>query len=260
MPPARPGQVDDAARRQGKPVPGGVQGAHLGEEVGGGVGVAVEGAEGEGSGGGVRDRAGQDRVGGEFDERGVAVGDGSGDRPVETHGPPQVRGPVRGVEHTVTARVVQHGGVDGDAGEPAPDVRQLCRQLVEQRIHLGGVTRPGHPHRPRGPTLPLQPVHQSGHRLLLPGDHLLAGRGVHGDIHAREVPLQGVEFAVLKVHHGHRPAPQPAEQPGPYGDDAGRVRHLQRARAHRGRHLPREWPMTATGSTPCARHSSASAI
>lgn len=237
MPPARHRQIDDPPWRQGQPRARAVQGTHLGEDVGAAVGAPPERAEREGAGHVVGDGPGEDRVGGDLDEGGVAVGRGRGEGPVQPYRPPQVRRPVSGVEDTVAARVVQDGGVDGHTRCSASDVGQGLGQLGQQRLDLGRVSGADDPHGPGRPPLFRQPSHEPRHRRFLTGDDLLSGRGVDGDMHTGEVVGQGVEFTVGEVDDGHRPAPQPAEQPGPFGDDPGALRHVQGARAHRGGHL-----------------------
>ncbi|PSK62676.1 hypothetical protein B0E53_05409 [Micromonospora sp. MH33] len=213
----------------------GVRGGQVGEQAGGVVLAAAQGADRVAGGAGVvedrGDRHGEHRVRGDFDERRVTRRDGRADRRVELDGPAQVVIPVLGAH-----RLRVHPGSgqrrhETDVPRLRGDIGQVGTELFGDLLHRRRVRRVVHRDQPGTNPVGLTRLHQIGHGLRRPGHHH-RGRAVHRrDPDPREAA--GVSRTGRRLTRHCRRA---LARCGP-GSDAQARGHLRRRQVDRG-HRP----------------------
>ncbi len=206
-------------------------------------------------------RAQQDGVRADLEERAPPAWTSRGDRLREAHRPAQVLVPVLRVERGVGHPLAGDRRQPRDRGRAPRDLAERGREHVAHGLDLGGVRGVVDRQPLRAHAAGLAPREQRGQRPRIAGDHRRAGAVDGRELESRATAREG-ELVRRQRHRrpwrrGRRGATSARLRTA--RRRARRPRATARRRRPRRRSRPAAWPTSAAGSTPCARHSSASA-
>ncbi|SCE52452.1 hypothetical protein GA0115242_14653 [Streptomyces sp. SolWspMP-5a-2] len=190
---------------------------------------------------GVRDAAGQDRVGAALHERVEAAGRQLAHGFLEADPVAQVAYPVGGVRHVVAEPVAGDRGEEGHLGAARADGGEVGEDAVGHGVDLCGVggVVDGDASRPH--PLRLAPLHQIVQSVDITGDHRRTGPVDRRDRHPPPVHTQQPLHLRHRTLHRHHPAVTGKlrrDRLAPQRDHPRPVLQTQRTRHHRRRDLP----------------------